>query len=152
MNFAVLNTDTLIVENVILAGDDFEIEGKTLIASDVAAIGDLYDPDKGEFIRPEPEPEPLPTDEKPYQEAVELLIENTAKERGYNGSIAICSYINSKNARWKTEAEAFIAWRDDTWSYAFEELRKVREGERDQPTVEEFIEELEPIEWPLSTL
>jgi hypothetical protein len=43
---------------------------------------------------------------------------------------------------------AFIAWRDEVWGYAYAELAKVMAGERERPTVEELIGELEPLDWP----
>lgn len=41
----------------------------------------------------------------------------------------------------------FVAWRDAVWLYAYVERDRVMAGEREQPTVEEFIGELPVIEW-----
>lgn len=59
MRKAVIDLNTSIVENVVLAEDDYKVEGKLIVASDVAAIGDLYDDASGEFISPEPDRNPL---------------------------------------------------------------------------------------------
>lgn len=56
IRFAVVS-DGMVV-NVIVAPDDFEIEGVELVPSDVAEIGDLYE--NGEFSPPDPTPEILP--------------------------------------------------------------------------------------------
>lgn len=56
-NYAVIDPDNLVVENVILADGGFTIDGKVLIQSDSARIGDTYDAESGEFISP---PAPLP--------------------------------------------------------------------------------------------
>ena len=54
---AVINPKTGIVENVIVAGDDFVLEGKLLKGVEEFGIGDTYDGEK--FIRkPQPEPQP----------------------------------------------------------------------------------------------
>lgn len=145
-NYAVINSE-LIVENVIYAEDDFTIEGKILIASKTAGKGDIWDEVAGEFIRPEPEPEPLPGEDA-YQAALEAHVDAVASEKRYGGAVAIATYSNSTIPQWKAEADAFIAWRDRVYVYAIAELGKVTTGERSQPTVAEFIAELEPIEWP----
>jgi hypothetical protein len=145
-NFAVIDPETSTVENVILANDDFTVDGKILIASDDASIGDLYDAETGEFTRPEPE-QPLPS-EIDYQIAIEKYVDAVASEKRYGGAVAIATYINSTVDVWRNEAKTFVAWRDNVYVYAFEELQKVMNGERQQPSVEDFLAELPSITWP----
>ncbi|WP_337183863.1 DUF4376 domain-containing protein [Shinella sp.] len=52
MRQAVIENGTVI--NVILAPAGFELDGETLVASDTAGIGDLYDPETAEFSSPPP--------------------------------------------------------------------------------------------------
>lgn len=54
MRHAVIENGVVI--NTILAPEGFEIEGATLVASDTAGIGDLYDAHTGEFSPPPPPP------------------------------------------------------------------------------------------------
>jgi hypothetical protein len=60
-----------VVENVIEAGDDFTLAGKTLIASDTAQIGDTWD--GSVFTPPAPPPEPVPEAVTPRQARLALL-------------------------------------------------------------------------------
>jgi len=91
-----------------------------------------------------------------FEEAIEAHIEATAQavspntgHQRYSSAQSCVSYINSTKPAWKAEAEAFVAWRDDIWEYAFAELAKVQAGERDEPTIEAFIAELPAITWPV---
>lgn len=86
-----------------------------------------------------------------YRRAVQAHVDATAQERQYDNATSCASYVNSTNPAWAAEASAFVAWRDAVWVYAFAELDKVANGERQQPTVSEFIGELVasvPMVWP----
>lgn len=83
-----------------------------------------------------------------YSRAIQRHIDTTARARQYNDGNACVSYISSTNETWAAEAQAFVAWRDDVWVYAFTELDKVQNGQREQPTVEDLIAELPVISWP----
>jgi hypothetical protein len=41
--------------------------------------------------------------------------------------------------------------RDQVWVHAFKDLDKVLNGQREQPTIEAFLEELPNIEWPATS-
>src|SRR5690625_1881611 len=60
MRAAILNEENL-VTNVVLADEDTASQNGWIL-SETAAIGDTYDPETGEFTRPEPPPyiEPVP--------------------------------------------------------------------------------------------
>jgi len=77
-----------------------------------------------------------------YRSAIRNLIDNKASERQYDSGATLASYVNSTNEQWAAEALAFVAWRDQVWVYALAELNKVRSGEREQPSVEDFLNEL----------
>lgn len=83
-----------------------------------------------------------------YQAAIEAHVDAVARERGYSSAVSCASYVSSTNAIWQEEAEAFIAWRDAAWAYAFAELASVQAGNRAVPTIADFIAELPAIEWP----
>ncbi|QJD54332.1 hypothetical protein [Aminobacter phage Erebus] len=93
------------------------------------------------------EPAPPPSVEE-YKQAIEQLLDLTARERRYDSSVSIATYINSTNATWAFEATAFVEWRDDVWTYAYAELDKVLTGLRPQPTVAELLAELPVMQWP----
>lgn len=101
--------------------------------------------------QPEPEPEPGPPEIDDYRRAVQAHIDATAQERQYDGGHTCATYLGSTNPVWAAEAQAFVAWRDAVWVYVLAELDKVQSGQREQPTVEQFVAELAaavPMEWP----
>ena len=83
-----------------------------------------------------------------FAAAIQSHIDATAKARGYNGPATLASYVASTIPAWAAEAQAFVAWRDAVWIYAYGELAKVQAGQRTQPTVDEIVSELVPIVWP----
>lgn len=83
-----------------------------------------------------------------YRMATQNLIDTKAQERQYDSGATLASYVNSTVPEWSIEAQAFVAWRDQVWMHAMTELAKVEQGERDIPTVEDFIAELPAFEWP----
>ncbi|TKT78441.1 hypothetical protein [Aquamicrobium sp. LC103] len=83
-----------------------------------------------------------------FRMAVQAHVDATAQSQRYDSGNSLASYVASTNATWAAEAQAFVAWRDAVWVYAYAELDKVLAGEREQPTVEGFIGELDPMMWP----
>lgn len=85
-----------------------------------------------------------------YENAVQNLVDSTAREKQFRDGVTLASYSASTNPKWAAEAQAFVAWRDNVWFYAYSELEKVQAGQRSQPTVGEFLAEIAPIAWPVS--
>ncbi|TKT79957.1 hypothetical protein [Aquamicrobium sp. LC103] len=83
-----------------------------------------------------------------FRTAIQAHVDATAQSRRYDSGNSLASYVASTNPIWATEAQAFVAWRDGGWAYAYAELDKVLASEREQPTVEGFIGELDPMMWP----
>ena len=92
-------------------------------------------------------PSPPVVTEDDYRRAIQLHVDATAQSRRYDNGNSLASYKDSTIPQWSDEAVAFIAWRDQVWLYAYAELDKVMAGEREQPSVEEFIGELPKMEW-----
>lgn len=95
-------------------------------------------------------PEPIPLTITDYENAIQDLVDSTARERQFRDGVTLASYIGSTKSKWAAEAQAFVAWRDNVWSYAYGELAKVQAGQRPQPTVEQFLTEIAPIAWPVA--
>ncbi|WP_321336585.1 hypothetical protein [Breoghania sp.] len=89
---------------------------------------------------------PTPT-KADYTAAIQAMIDETARSRNYTDGMSIVTYVNSSVATWAAEAAIFVAWRDGVWSYAYEQLALVQEGTRAQPTVDELLAEIVPIDW-----
>ena len=86
-----------------------------------------------------------------YTAAIAGMLDAKAKERRYDNAVSIATYVGSGNAAWAAEAQAFVTWRDQIWTYCYAELDKVQAGEREQPTIADFMTELEtqfPLNWP----
>lgn len=79
---------------------------------------------------------------------VQEHLDNTARTRGYDGILSACSYAVSTVNRFRDEGLACVAWRDEVWLYCYDQLDRVRRGERSIPnSPEEFIQELPEILW-----
>ncbi len=114
--------------------------------SDEAQIGWKKDGDT--FISPvEPASTPTIAD---YENAIQNLVDSTARERQFRDGVTLASYTGSTKPKWAAEAQVFVAWRDNVWFYAYGELAKVQAGQRQQPTVEQFLDEIAPIAWPIA--
>lgn len=124
-----------------------DTDDKRIISTDGGVFA-LVDPP--EPIEPEPEPEP-PTPEEiidGFRRAIQSHIDTTARSRNYDSGTSLAGYVASTNPTWAAEAQAFVAWRDAVWLYAYVELDKVTGGKREAPTVEDFIAELPEMVWP----
>ena len=82
-----------------------------------------------------------------FQSAIQTHVDQAAVAKLYNDGNALAGYVNSTVPQWSSEAQAFVAWRDAVWLYAYAELDKVQTGQRPVPTVDEFLAELPEIEW-----
>ncbi|WP_174020395.1 hypothetical protein G6L89_007240 [Agrobacterium fabrum] len=104
---------------------------------------------------PEDNPEVLaflnPVGLTDYENAIQNLVDSTAREKQFRDGVTLASYTASTKPKWAAEAQAFVAWRDNVWFYAYGELAKVQAGQRQQPTVEQFLGEIAPIAWPVAS-
>jgi hypothetical protein len=78
---------------------------------------------------------------------VQAHLDATAQTRGYDNTYTCLSYLNSTDEQWRRESNAFNAWRDSVWRKAHEILNAFMAGKIEQPTVEEVIAQLPPIDW-----
>lgn len=92
------------------------------------------------------QPEPTVDD---YEAAVEAHLNETAKAKLYRSGVSCASYVSSTVPQWSAEATAFIAWRDQVWTYTYTQLTAVQAEQREQPTIAALIAELPEIAWPV---
>jgi len=78
---------------------------------------------------------------------VGALLDSTAQSRGYSNSQSIASYVSSSNVQWHSEAEAFVAWRDQLWEHVYIEYMAIDAG-GDIPNEDTFMASLPLIVWP----
>ena len=129
-------------------GQAFELDGKKFSRAWLAKATPEMLAAHGITVEEVPPPEPEPPTLDDYRIAIQTHIDATARQRDYDGGVSCASYVNSTNPQWAAEAQAFVAWRDAVWEYAFAELDKVLNGQRPQPTIDEFLQELPVMQWP----
>lgn len=81
-----------------------------------------------------------------FDKAMEDHLVRERSERGYT-TREPDSYLTSSVPRWKQDAEDWVAHRDAVMEYALELINAVQSGEREPPTMAEFIAGLPAIEW-----
>ncbi|CAB4326607.1 hypothetical protein [Brucella sp. 191011898] len=82
-----------------------------------------------------------------YRTAIQTMIDAKAQEKQYDSGATLASYVNSTVPEWAAEAQAFVVWRDQVWTYSLGELEKVKSGLREQPAVDDFLAELPAFDW-----
>jgi hypothetical protein len=83
-----------------------------------------------------------------FEHAIQEMVDAKPLEKDFRDGVTLASYAASTNPVWQAQALAFIAWRDEVWAYAYTQLELALTGQRDIPTVEDFLSELPVISWP----
>lgn len=120
-------------------------EGKIVIGQSVQRIGGVVK--WVNELADAPEHDPEQTIEK-FRVAIQSHVDQTAVSKRYDNGNSLATYVTSTVPQWASEATAFVSWRDSVWAYAYAEMDKVLGGLREQPTVQEFLDELPAIVWP----
>lgn len=102
----------------------------------------------GDDLPFEPVPEPPPVTLDDFRRAIQVVVDDKARERRYDNGNSLASYVNSTVEDWAAEATAFVAWRDQVWAYAYAALADVEAGNRETPTIPELLGELPTLTWP----
>jgi len=80
--------------------------------------------------------------------AIQSMLDETAKERGYDSILSLCTYATSTAAKFAAEGQAAIKWRDEVWAKGYAILADVESGSRAIPTESELLSELPSFVWP----
>jgi len=80
--------------------------------------------------------------------AIQSMLDDKAKERGYDSILSLCTYATSTAAKFSKEGQAAVEWRDEVWAKGYAILADVEGGERAIPTVDELLSELPVFVWP----
>lgn len=81
-----------------------------------------------------------------YVLSLEEYYDSIAKEKNYDNRYT-CSIRAGYVGPFQAEGEAFAKWMDACNAYAYQELEKVRNGQRAIPGVSEFLSELPSAPW-----
>lgn len=135
------------VQEIVEIDDDAPIEDRfhpslQFVPAGAAEVGWIWD---GAALSA---PEPAPVAVEDYRAAIQSHIDATVRPRNYDSGVTCASYVASTNPIWSAEAQAFVAWRDAVWVYAFAELAEVEAGQRPPPSVAAFLAELPEMVWP----
>ena len=93
----------------------------------------------------------LPPTETDFSRAVEHMLDAKAQERQYDSINTAISYRDDPNAGFAAEGKALFDWRSAVWTYATAQLAAVKAGTRAQPSVADFVSEIEgkcQFSWP----
>lgn len=132
------------VVNIVLADTGWTPDDPSLtIGPPGGQIGDRWNGADYERV---PVVIPPPT-QQDYADALQSHIDQTARSRGYADGAALATYATSTIPQWATEAQAFIAWRDAAWIYAYTALGLVQGG-AEPPSIDEFVSAAPTIVWP----
>ena len=83
-----------------------------------------------------------------FEHAIQQMVDAKPLEKDFRDGVTLASYSASTIPLWQSQALTFIAWRDEVWDYAYTQLELALTGQRDIPTVEDFLSELPAIVWP----
>lgn len=115
-------------------------------------VGKLYDPvtdtvtDDPDYVPPPPPEPPLPTLED-YDAALTAHLDSVARQKRYADRIS-CSVRAGYPGPFQAEGIAFATWMDTQNAKGYQMLSDFQNGLIQQPTIEEFISQLDPMEWP----
>ena len=112
----------------------------------LASITYVYDEEQNAVVAQYTyEDPPLPTLED-FDMAMEDYLRNEREERGYT-TREPDSYLTSEVPRWAQDARDWVVHRDAVMEYALELINAVQKGEREPPTMEEFLSNMPKIQW-----
>ena len=78
-----------------------------------------------------------------FERSIQGLLDAAAKSRGYDSIATAVSYAEEPAVpRFQEDGKSFRAWRSLVWAYAYQELAKVKSGEREIPALDAFLAEL----------
>jgi hypothetical protein len=84
-----------------------------------------------------------------FEQAIQDHLNAAAVNNGYDDIMTAVSYAEEPAVpKFQNDGKAFRAWRSLVWAYAYEQLAAVKAGEREQPTVEAFLQELPALDSP----
>lgn len=96
----------------------------------------------------EPLPQESPEVAPAAVAAVQRRLDEFAQTRGYDGILSACTYAASTVPKFAAEGAYCVAARDAHWAICYELLGQVQAGTRLEPTLDEVLGLMPPLEWP----
>ncbi|MDT3718427.1 hypothetical protein [Pseudomonas oryzihabitans] len=118
-----------------------------VLCRNTVKIGDLYD---GTAFSAEPVSQEML--QASFETAIQAHLDGAARARGYDSISTAISYAEEPAVpKFQDDGKAFRAWRSLVWAYAYQELAKVKAGEREIPALDAFMAELPALAEPSTT-
>lgn len=93
------------------------------------------------------EKEKLDMLKKQCVQAIQIRLDEFAKERDYDDIVSLTSYCNSTSNEFKYDANRAIVLRDATWNRYYSIINDISAGKRSISSVEEVLAELPTLTW-----
>lgn len=77
-----------------------------------------------------------------YEKAVTRFLDEQAYIKGYDNIHSAALRAAIPNSPFHQEGLAYAEWMDSVWAYCYQELDKIKNNLRSEPTITEFIAEL----------
>jgi hypothetical protein len=92
---------------------------------------------------------PLPApNQADFTAAIRNHVDAVAQAKNYDNAWSLAGYVSSTIPEWAEQAQVFVAWRDQVWSFALAEFAEIQAGTKPVPTIAELVASLPEIEWP----
>ena len=82
-----------------------------------------------------------------YEEAVQDYLDQTVQTRGYDNVYTCLSYKGDPDPIFSAEADAVLTWRSQVWRTAQGILNQWMQGQIEQPTIQDVLNQLPQLEW-----
>lgn len=82
-----------------------------------------------------------------YTDAVQAMLDATARAHSYDDLISACSYAGAPN-QFQADGIKFLAWRGNVWTKCHDVMNQVQAGTLDQPTVPALLAMLPDLDLP----
>lgn len=121
-------------ESVMFIKDDMTISNPSVVIEETGEIMPYIEP---------PSPEEIKKRRiSRVERAVQRMLDDKAREYGYDNILSACSYAGCDN-HFMAEGQAFTMWRGAVWKYCYDQLADIEAGNRSEPaSIEEFLSEL----------
>lgn len=82
-----------------------------------------------------------------YETALDEFMDSKAKEKKYTDRYTASLRASNPSSIFYNEGLAFSTWMDNCYAIGYDILNAVQSGEKELPTIKEFLDELPILEW-----